>query len=618
MPRAVFRPAELAVMAALALAVCGWPGSNFMRFFTTGLAMPNHILKTQASWQAADVMSYLPPGKGVLLADGKPHPVAVDLLIQGSSHPLGFADLPWGAWWPTLRLWLGFALCMSVGALFMALIVHPQWSRRELLAYPIARFFGEATEAGEGSRWPRIAQSRLFWLGFGALLVLHLINGLSAWFPAVISVPLRFDFSPLRQVFPRAAQVPGANNVFLFTLFPTVVAFTYFLSLEVSFSLGMVGFVSLGLGAVLIGQGIAFTGAGYAPGAFSLMGFGGYLATTAMLLYVGRRHYRNALASAFGGRRLDETPAYTPWAVRGLLLCAALGVVLLHGAGLDWFFGILAVGLVFMLFLVVSRIYAETGALMVQAVCNPASMVLALFGPVAVGPTAYLIVALMSVLVATDARETWMAYFVHGLRLTDTPAGAPPRRIAPLLLVMLVAGLVVALAVTFRIQYNHGVNQSDRWGVEWLPAMPFNTATAMISDLQAHGELAAACAQKGLARLAAWRPEPGAWLWVTTGAALVFGCSVARLRLPWWPLHPVLFLVWGTWAGNRITISCFLGWLIKLAVVRLGGDRAYRKVRPLMIGIIAGEIIAALLWAVVGAIYYGCTGITPKSPSIFP
>ncbi len=40
---------------------------------------------------------------------------------------------------------------------------------------------------------------------------------------------------------------------------------------------------------------------------------------------------------------------------------------------------------------------------------------------------------------------------------------------------------------------------------------------------------------------------------VFAGVALVLGFSVCRLRYSWWPLHPIMFLVWGTWTMSRFS-----------------------------------------------------------------
>ena len=98
----------------------------------------------------------------------------------------------------------------------------------------------------------------------------------------------------------------------------------------------------------------------------------------------------------------------------------------------------------------------------------------------------------------------------------------------------------------------------------------------------------------------------------------VIGCAVARLRLSWWYLHPVLFLVWGTWACLVLSASFLVGWVIKVVLVRLGGVKTYQTAKPLMIGVIAGELAACFGWTIVGVIYYMATDRIPVTYRILP
>ncbi|PTY06817.1 hypothetical protein DB346_00745 [Verrucomicrobia bacterium LW23] len=763
----VLNSGEIVVAAAIALAVCGWPGSNFMRMFATGLAMPSHYVKTKASWQSANVMSYLPGGspllaegfvidwhllasaleqeppqtpggdvagssaaarfyasalpanvrdllsekrstseseagqldatekarvitainavlsrdhpelaailnstnvaallpddgrkllerrvagealtsretqilnrlaletaipgailpwirgQGVLLNNGESDPAAVDTLIQGSDTWLGLTHLPWGTWWPSLRLWAGCGLTFAIASMCMALIVHPQWSQRELLAYPVARFVDELCHMSPGGRWPIVATSRLFWCGLGCIAFVHLLNGLNAWFPAVLKIPLQLDFDPLRQLFPYAAKIQGAADVFTPRLFPTIIAFAFFLRSEVSLSLGLVGFTTLAVGGFLLAQGIPVAGEALSPGKFSLMTFGGYIAFAAMLLYVGRSYYLSVAGGVVGLRRSPEieTPAGSIWAGRGLLACVVTLVAIFTSAGMDWVMSTLLVGMILTIFFVLARIYTETGALMIQCGWAPTGILAALMGAGAIGPVCFLVTSIGCIMILADTRETWIGYLCNGLKMAETSGKAAPARMAPWLLLMLIAGLAVSVGAKFMQQYNRGLDHGDRYGVEWMPAGPMNNTSAMIAELSGQGELAAATQLSGLERLLHLSPQPEALFWAGMGGGLVFLCYIARLRLSWWPLHPVLFLVWGTWAGCAVTISFLLGWMIKAGVMKTGGAQTYNSLKPLMVGVIVGELLMALAWAVIGAGYYAATGLTPSSPLIFP
>ena len=64
--------------------------------------------------------------------------------------------------------------------------------------------------------------------------------------------------------------------------------------------------------------------------------------------------------------------------------------------------------------------------------------------------------------------------------------------------------------------------------------------------------------------------------------------------------------------------SFLLGWMIKSAVVNTTGARGYHQVKPLMVGVFAGELTCGLVWMLVGALYYFNTGKTPVTYAIFP
>jgi hypothetical protein len=94
--------------------------------------------------------------------------------------------------------------------------------------------------------------------------------------------------------------------------------------------------------------------------------------------------------------------------------------------------------------------------------------------------------------------------------------------------------------------------------------------------------------------------------------------TLGRLRFPNWPIHPVIFIVLGTWQSRRLAASFFVGWLIKVAVTRLLGGKSYQKVKPIMIGLIAGDVIGGIIPMIAGGIYYYLTGLTPKPFRVLP
>lgn len=559
-----------------------------------------------------------PAGDGWLLAGGAEDPLATGMLVSGwdGRHMLGPTELPWKLWGPTLRLWAPLTLLLALAALCLMLVVHPQWSRHELLPYPIARFIEEVTRR-EPQRWlPDVARSRLFWLAVLGVFAIHFVNGLQAYNPTFIQIPLRYDFLPMRELFPVASQAPLAWSVFLPGIFFSIVGFSFFLRTEVSLSFGLSGAAYMILASLIYRQGLAMEYDQNYGGNTNLILFGAWLGGALVVLYVGRRYYAAVLARGIGvpvGRGL---PPYAVWAARGLIAACAAAVWVMSRAGLAWTIAALLVLLVLMVFLMLARINAETGAFFILPEWIPLAVLLALLGERALGPTAILTAGLVAVMFAGETREAMTPLLANGLRMTDQTGTRPPR-MGLMLGLMLLLGFGATLLATHLYQYNLGLPLQDEWATRIVPSKIPDAAVKAIDELAARQQLSESAALTPLQRLAAIEPRTGALGWIALGAALVLGCAAARLRFAWWPLHPVLFMVFGTHPAAHAHYSFLLGWAIKASVVRLGGARSYRLVMPLMVGLIAADMLAGLFWTGVGSIIHFLGG-TPVRVPIFP
>lgn len=570
-------------------------------------ALPGHFLSA-------------PRGEGVLLLGGRSDPAVVERVLQPSAaRDLTMPwDLWWDAWWPSILLWGGLALLIGIASLCVVLVVHPQWSRRELLTYPIARFVEEVTERREGSLLPAVMHSRLFWYGFVAVAGLHLINGLKAWNPGWIEISTTLPLGPLSELFPNVKRAPGTYGLWNPKIFLSVVAFTFFLTTEVSLSLGISLIVWAAVGGFLVANAIPLRSDWAGADNYNMLMAGAFIGVCLVVLYIGRRHYWDVARASIGFRRGAETPSYSVWAMRVLVLCVLGAVALLSQQGLDWVLGLPLVLLFLMIFLVIARVNAETGAFFIQTGFMPMAVVVALFGIDAIGPTAYLLMAVASFMIVSDPREAIMAHLANGMQIGDRPGRVSPGRLGPIIGVMVVVGFAAALVTVLTLQHNFGANQRDTWARNSVATMPLDRMSAHISDLSSTGTLEASMQVRGLDRLRAISADPNNLGWLGLGAGLVLATAVARLRLPWWPIHPVLFVFWGTYPCAQFWFSFLLGWLIKAAVVKVSGAKGYHAVKPMMIGVIGGELTAGMLWLLWGAAYYFWTGLQPKSYFMFP
>jgi hypothetical protein len=87
------------------------------------------------------------------------------------------------------------------------------------------------------------------------------------------------------------------------------------------------------------------------------------------------------------------------------------------------------------------------------------------------------------------------------------------------------------------------------------------------------------------------------------GAGVMTVLSWLRLRLAWWPLHPLGYLLAYTWLMKIIWFSIFVGWVAKVLVVRFGDITLFRAARTVCIGVIIGEAAAAGMWLLVSVLF---------------
>ncbi|MEM6551731.1 MAG: DUF6785 family protein [Planctomycetota bacterium] len=566
-----------------------------------------------------------PGGDGVLLLGMRKDPYTHAAYISGQPTKgpvLGWwRNVPWDAWWPVIKTWVGVSLFVGIAVLCLAMIVHPQWSKRELLPYPIARFVEESVARDEGKLLPRVMRDRLFWVAFGVLVLLHSWNAIATWteMKETLAIPVQLDFRGLRDLFPNLRQVGESwSSIFYPTVYPSVIAFAFFLTGAVSLSLGVSMLLWCMLGAVLIGYGMTLPDDFKSSEGGPLMRFGSYLAMLGIIIYTGRRYYSSLVWTAVGGKRRAEVPGYAVWAMRLLPLMICGSVVLLHQAGLHWVWGTAFVLLMLASYVVLSRIVAETGLFFAKPGYLGMAILTGLVGFEVIGPAAYIVMGFASLILMGDPREALMPFLTNGLQIAERSGRVSPRRSGWLLGGMVVVGLVVAGVVTMAASYTEGYNAQDSWAGKSMPGFTLDGVESLMSQSASEGTLAAATTATGLERLGMIRFEGEQWVWFLVGVALVLGAAVARLRLAWWPLHPVVFLVWGTYPATMFSLSLLIGWMVKTSVVRLGGAKSYQNLRPMMIGVIAGELFAALFWAVAGMVYYGIVGETPPRFFIFP
>ena len=383
-----------------------------------------------------------PGGEGVLFAGGQPEPGVLQPLISGEPK-LTLTQAPWAAWWPAIRLWAPLVLLLGLATLFMVVIVHPQWSHHERLAFPIARVLREVSAHDAGGGLPRVAKNWAFWLAFGAIPLLHLLDGSHAWSDIVPGIPMRYNFMAIGELAPTARTLPQFGAYFWPVIFPSIIAFALFLPGSVSTSLRLAPAFFLILALVLGGWGITLNNEYLGASNGNMLRFGAYVVMAGAILYAGRAYYLRTLKRMFGASGAGQGAQAAPWAGWGLLLTGLGAVLVLTQAGLSFGLALAAVLLVLLKFLVSARLVAEAGFFFPQAQWMPVGVLTAMLGFEAMGPTGYIVLLLFSTMLVGDTRTLLAGNLINGFDFLDK-LGVSPRRLAPWLAVMILVGFVVA------------------------------------------------------------------------------------------------------------------------------------------------------------------------------
>ena len=534
-------------------------------------------------------------------------------MMQGltvGDHLLTPDQVPVASWLPTLVYWGPLIIFFSLAVLMLSLVVHRQWSHHEQLNYPIALVGSALIQRSQGRLVSDIMHNRLFWWGCVPVLLIHGLNYLAVWFPGRLPfITLgSYNFEAVQSVFSTIGQSGGAENLTNSVLFFSVVGLAYFIASEVSLSLGLSG-----LAVVLLSvEWYATTGT---TTDLTSARSGAYVGYAGVLLFTGRTYYWTVLCRAFGIGRGEHGDLIEPvWAARLFLLgFAGLVAVLVAALGMDWLVATVYCLTLMVLFLVISRIVCETGIPFIQAGWQPVQLMGTMMGVGAIGPGALVIIGYLGSILTQDPRECLMPYSSTAFKIAET-AGVPRLRFAVLGFGAIVLGLVIGIAACTWGLYNFG-SSKDGWA-QGTGAAALDDASRGVAGLISTSQYAISAGAGGLGKLPLIADNLGHGKeigWTLFGLFGVVAFSFIRFRFTGFILHPVLFLVWATYPAQRVWFSFLLGWIIKSLVVRFGGGRVYQDLKPLFIGLIAGELVAASLTIFIGWLYYFATGLMPRT-----
>lgn len=581
---------QLSIIMALVLCVCFIPTGGLIRYFPRSLVQPMLNMRAHPEWRQMKLLEYTP---SVLLAnEGKDTEEVVSYYkdVMGKpGEPINIKEVPWHAWWKPLGVWSVLLLFIILGIVSLAVIVHHQWAKKERIRYPIAEVASSLLKSDENGDFP-ILHDKLFWIGVAIPFSISLINSINAWIPQIPTVQLRLDFWAIGTKFPALAQTPGASRLLGPSISLACVGLSFLLASDIAFSLGITSPVSVIVTYMMISFGVYTTDDSMLGGHISWQNFGSCLGLVATLLYIGRRYYWSTLKQAVTFIKQDDTTETSVHACRLFILSFIGASTVLIAVGLDWTLAIFSIFCVFLLFLVCGRMNAECATFYYAPSWMLPGVVVGLMGLSILGPRMLIIIGLVSFVLTFDPFDSLMPSALNTLKITED-SGHEPGKTSKLILIGILVTLAVAIPAALWTDYNFAADLRHGGNTEAI----YRAAERAVSELNMSGKLDDVDKYRPIQRILHMKTESRCLLAIVLGFGLFTLCGWLRLRFAWWPLHPVLLLGFGSWPIATYSASFFTGWLIKSAVMKFGGVTTYLKLKPLMIGMVAGDLAGRLV-----------------------
>jgi hypothetical protein len=466
----------------------------------------------------------------------------------------------WRPWLGPLSVWIVFIGVLAFTMLCVSVLVRRQWSDREKLTYPIVALPLDVTSE---IRPHVLFHSRTMWTGAAVAATLNLLNAVGQVFPQAPSFPLYTEVHIAAEPW-SAMDPPGLR----FSVFPFAIGVGYFIPLDLAFSGWF--FYLFWLAQRVIGATVGWHTLGFPFHVAQLQGT--WIALFLFVMWSGRHHFLGTLKSALSPRARpgnDGEGMTYRFAVWGLVFGLAAMTLFSWQAGMQWWFALAFFGLYLAMAAVVSRVRAELGP-PAHGFYNagPDTILTSFLGTKTIGRQSLSAMSLFYWINHLSYRSHPMPHQLEGLWLANK-VGANARKVAVLILVGAVAGSIAAAWGHLHISYQMGLENGRSW-----------------------------YARSAYTRLAQWVRAPGepdAISMAFSGVGFVFSSALLllRKRFLWFPFHPVGYVVSSWWTFTGLWFPLFIAWATKAVVLRIGGVRAYRRLRPFFSGLIVGDVLMA-------------------------
>ena len=556
---------ELITIYIMLVVACCIPGMGFTQFMIPCLLGSTYYATPENNWDHL-YNQYIPEW----------------MIPQGENVARHFfeglpegATIPWKAWVVPLSYWYGFFLILSFAMICSMVILRKQWIDREKLVYPLVQVPMEMIQKEkDGIIGQSFFSSKIMWSGFAFSFILLSINGLHSYFVSFPQITKSF-------VLPLFRDTVSLN----FWFSPPWTGFFYFVNLDITASIWVFYILTTIQRGIFNTIGLQST---QRIDLYSIepyiahQGMGSMIVFVLIGLWVGRSHLKDVFRKAFyGDATVDDSREILSYrqAAFGLIIALFLVAVGLWMIGMTFPTALLFVFGAMVLFMGLTRVVTEGGIPAMRPPIMTSTFVISAAGASSLGASG--LVALgFSYGWHSEIRSFVMSSVANGLKMGEIITGSK-RRLFWAVAIAILVSLAGSSYMTLLLAYKHG-------GINLNPLF-------FVGQASTFGP------RDMTPRIAADLPGPrlDAWLFMSIGGSVMALLMWARHYFLWWPLNPLGYTISANWKTGHIFASALLAWLLKYLILRYGGAKLYKNLRPFFLGLILGEIVAAGGWLVV-------------------
>lgn len=461
------------------------------------------------------------------------------------------------AWLGPVLLWTLFIGLLLVVMFCLNVLIRRRWLDGEHLDCPLVHLPLEIAQPQ-----PRLARSRVFWIGFGLAASIEIWNALAFRYPSLPMIPI-FEQDMGHYFRGRPWNAVGWMPR---SFYPFLIGLGYQMPNDFLFSSWF--FYLLWKATLVLSAGLGLNQIRGFPFA-NHQGFGAYVLFAAYGLWLGRGHLKQVWDTVLGlPSRLKDDEEPIPYRL------AALGLLIGFG-GLIWFavsMGMRPVtavgvfGIYYILSLAITRVRAQFGTPVHDLhFTGPDVILSSVFGARAF-PTKDLTGMGMLSWFSSIFRSHPMPHQMEGIRLQELTGGRS-RGIGTALTLAGVVGALAAFWSFLHIYYDVGaLAKGGRFNL-WA----FTTMDNWLKAPQGPQ----------------WAATPA----IGFGLGFAFFLQTMRMRYVNWPFHPLGYAISGNIQMNHAWMPLLTAWVLKTAIAKYGGHRLAQRSQPFFLGLILADFV---------------------------